>query len=159
MASDASAALIRRYFDCLTGRADAATLDAVVAPDVVFREPGRLLAGRPALARRAADFQAAFPDIEVAVEDLVDAGDRVAGRWTLTGTHRGAFGPFPPTGNRVTLSGMINFRLAGGVITEGWGCFDTLGAMQQLGATVTLPGGGAPETPPAPDVAPQGGAA
>jgi steroid delta-isomerase-like uncharacterized protein len=25
-------------------------------------------------------------------------------------------------------------------VAEGWGCFDTLSAMQQLGATVTLPG-------------------
>ncbi len=38
------------------------------------------------------------------------------------------------------MTGIQIFMLAGGVITEIWGCFDARGAMQQLGATLTMPG-------------------
>jgi predicted ester cyclase len=83
---------------------------------------------------------AAFAELRLAVDDLVAGDDKAAVRWTLTGTHRGAFGPYPPTGKQVTLTGIAIVRVANGQVAEGWGCFDTLSAMQQLGATVTLPG-------------------
>ena len=38
------------------------------------------------------------------------------------------------------MTGIQIFMLAGGVITEIWGCFDARGPMQQLGATLTMPG-------------------
>jgi len=142
MSAEETAAVVRGYRDLLNG-VDDATRFEVVAPDAIFREPGRLLEGRDAFRQRVAAFLTAFPDLRCTLDALVAAGDRAAVRWTITGTHQGAFGPYPPTGKRVTMTGIGIHRIANGQMVEGWGCFDTLGTAQQLGATLMLPQTGA----------------
>jgi predicted ester cyclase len=41
----------------------------------------------------------------------------------------------PPTGKKVTLTGISIARIADGKIAEVWGASDQVGLMQQLGAT------------------------
>ena len=43
----------------------------------------------------------AFPDLSIAVEDVMVEGDRVAARVTMRSTHRGEFQGIEPTGKRV----------------------------------------------------------
>jgi steroid delta-isomerase-like uncharacterized protein len=57
-------------------------------------------------------------------------------RWSLTGTHRGAFLGIPPTGKAVTLRGIDMYRIHDGKIAEHWNVVDMLGFCQQTG---TLP--------------------
>jgi len=74
-----------------------------------------------------------FPDFRLIVEDEIAAGDKVAARWTMTGTQKGeAFG-IPATGRQVRHSGMTFYRLSNAKIAELWFLADTLGMMQQLG--------------------------
>jgi steroid delta-isomerase-like uncharacterized protein len=74
-----------------------------------------------------------FPDFRLTVEDEIAAGDKVAARWTMTGTQKGeAFG-IPATGRQVRHSGMTFYRLSNAKIVELWFLADTLGMMQQLG--------------------------
>lgn len=54
-------------------------------------------------------------------------------RLTQSGTHLGIFLGIPPTGKRVTVTGIEIFRLAGGKIVEHWNNYDDLGLFQQLG--------------------------
>jgi predicted ester cyclase len=44
----------------------------------------------------------------------------------------------PPTGKRVTVSGIGIHRIVDGKIVEQWGIDDTLGLMQQLGLVPPL---------------------
>jgi steroid delta-isomerase-like uncharacterized protein len=75
----------------------------------------------------------AFPDFRLTFEDELAAGDKVAARWTMTGTQEGeAFG-IPATGKKVKHSGMTFYRLSNTKIAEVWFLADTLGMMQQLG--------------------------
>jgi predicted ester cyclase len=78
-----------------------------------------------------------FPDMHLAVEDVIADGDRVAVRWTFHGTHTGAFLGIEPTGRRVTMSAIEINRVEDGKIAEHWVQLDQLGILQQLGA---LPG-------------------
>ena len=78
-------------------------------------------------------FLSAFPDTQMTVEDELADGDKVATRWTATGTHTGELMGIPPTGKQVTVTGMDINRLVGGKIVEHWGEFDQMGMMQQLG--------------------------
>jgi steroid delta-isomerase-like uncharacterized protein len=139
MSAEESAAVVRRYYDLLTSHPSDVGGYNVVAPDAIFREPGRMLQGREAFRQRVADFTTAFPDLRCSIDDLVANDDKVAVRWTLSGTHQGAFGPYPATSKPVTLTGMGLHRVANGQMIEGWGCFDTLGASLQLGASLVLP--------------------
>jgi predicted ester cyclase len=44
---------------------------------------------------------------------MIEAGDRVVGRNTVTGTHRGGYMGIPPTGKTVTYNEIFIFRFAG----------------------------------------------
>jgi len=80
----------------------------------------------------------AMPDFHVTIEDMVAEEDKVAKRWTATGTQEGQLAGIPPTGRQVTFTGITIYRFAGGKIVEMWWSVDTLGLMQQLG--VITPG-------------------
>ena len=88
----------------------------------------------------ATDFSA-FPDYHIAIEDMVGEGDKVATRYTLTGTHKGEFHGIAPTGKRFTMSSIMIDRIVGGEFVEGWLVYDVLGMRQQLGIIPT-PGQG-----------------
>jgi len=79
-------------------------------------------------------FRAAIPDIHLVNDDLFGEGATVIQRWTASGTHTGEplFG-VAPTGARLTMTGINEFRLADGRIVERWGVMDAAGLMRQLG--------------------------
>jgi steroid delta-isomerase-like uncharacterized protein len=74
----------------------------------------------------------AFPDFHLTVEDLVAEGDRVAVRWTWTGTHTGEFMGAPATGKHVEGAGMGLYRISGSLIAEQWVTEDMTALMRQL---------------------------
>jgi predicted ester cyclase len=75
---------------------------------------------------------AAFPDIQVNIEDLIAEGDKVVCRFTANGTHKGEFMGMPPTGKRFTITEIRIYRIAGGKCVEHWGLVDRMGMTQQL---------------------------
>src|ERR1700704_3513073 len=75
----------------------------------------------------------AFPDFHLTVQDLVAEGDRVAVRWTWTGTHKGEFMGAPATGKHVEGAGMGLYRVSGSLIAEQWVTEDMTALMRQLG--------------------------
>jgi len=90
--------------------------------------------GKEGLRRAAAEFRAAFPDLHFSTDDLFEEDDRVAWRWTMTGTHRGPLGPFPATGRSVRLPGISLFQLQGGLIARDRVRADMAGLLVQIGA-------------------------
>jgi steroid delta-isomerase-like uncharacterized protein len=115
------------------GRLD--VIDEVVDPDA--RHHGldaQTLVGPAPIKALVASIRDAFPDLHVAIEDLVAEGDRVVMRNTVTGTHLGPFMGLPPTGKRFVVTHIHIFRYVGGRMVEQWAVFDNLGMLQQLGA-------------------------
>jgi predicted ester cyclase len=83
------------------------------------------------------DTRATFPDIRYTVDDLFSAGERVALRWTATATQRGSlWGLVPPTGRRISWSGMHLLRIVDGQIVAVWALSDGVAQLQQLGVTL-----------------------
>ncbi len=76
----------------------------------------------------------AFPDFHHKLEDMVAEGNRVAVRFTITGTHQGEFQSIPPTGKQVSFDGTDFLTIVDGKIAEEWVIVDVMGLMQQLGA-------------------------
>jgi len=76
--------------------------------------------GHAAVRRVIAAFRRAFTDLQVEVEILVQSEDRVAWQRTLQGTHSGAFGGFPPTGQPIRWRDMVTSRMHKGRIAEEW---------------------------------------
>lgn len=80
-----------------------------------------------------------FPDLRYSVEEVLAEGNRVALRWTATGTQSGWFGPIPPTGKAVTYAGVHFFTIEDGRIADLWAINDTFGKILQLGAELVPP--------------------
>jgi predicted ester cyclase len=76
---------------------------------------------------------AAFPDLKFRLDDIIAEGDKVAVRYTITGTNEGPYMGTPPTGKKISLSGISIYKITGGKLVESWGIFDRMSLMQQLG--------------------------
>lgn len=78
-------------------------------------------------------FIAAFPDLHIAIHDLVQVPGKIAVRGEITGTHKGALFGIPATDKFVRF-GIHEFHaLDGGRITTTWHMEDWFGLFQQLG--------------------------
>lgn len=74
----------------------------------------------------------AFPDLQAEIEDIVAAGDKVALRLTLRGTHHGEFQGIPATGRAISYVSHESYRVADGLIAEEWICSDAASLFRQL---------------------------
>ena len=111
------------------------TIDEVFEPDVLIRTPLPVEAtGAQAMKEVFARLRQAFPDLHVAVEDLVAEGDRLVSRNVVTGTHQGEYMGLSPTGRSVVYDEIFILRFVNGRIAETWGVVDVLSQMRQLGA-------------------------
>jgi steroid delta-isomerase-like uncharacterized protein len=139
--SEANKAIVRRFSEEVMNRGNLRVIDELFAPNVVDHSiPPGFPAGIAGVKQMAAMYRSAFPDVRSTIEDLVAEGDKVVVRWSATGTHRGELMGIPATGKRVTVTGIVIDRIAGGKIVEHWESFDQLSMMQQLGV-VPAPGG------------------
>jgi len=110
------------------------TIDEVVDPNVLFHAPVPTHAtGAQALKQVWAVLLRAFPDIHVAVEDVIAEGDKVVYRNTVTGTHQGEYRALAPTGKFITYNEIFIVRFTAGRIAEIWGVVDVFSLMRQLG--------------------------
>lgn len=88
--------------------------------------------GLEELKHQVAATRAAFPDWNERVDDIFVEGDRVAIRFTSTGTQRGEFEGMAPTGRKVSIQEAAFFRVVDGKIVEQWGFADSQTLMRQL---------------------------
>ncbi len=129
-------ATIRRLHDAIKGGAEliSQTIDEVVEPNVLFHAPVPTGArGAQALKQVWPVLLRAFPDLHVTVEDLIEEGDKVVCRNTVTGTHQGEYMGLPPTGKSVAYNEIFICRFVNGRIAEIWGVVDVFSQMKQLG--------------------------
>jgi len=131
--------LVERWFQAWnTG--DLAVAEEISATDFVNHDPNRpKVTDLEDYKVWILENRAAFPDFHVEIHDMITEGDKVASRWTITGTHEGNFSGVPPAGVRVTVTGTSIHRLVDGKIVEAWWSYDTLGLMQQLGVIPPMP--------------------
>lgn len=125
-------ALAQRYVE-LWNTNKPALADEILSPAFVDHTHLDRLPGPESVKEEVTTFRAAFPDAQVRVEQMIGEGDIVAFRFELHGTHQGTFGPFPPTGREVVLTGMDFLRIADGKIVELWSSQNTLSWAEQLG--------------------------
>ena len=113
----------------------AKTIDELVDPDAVIHTPLPIQAtGATLLKEVFGRLLRAYPDLHITVEDLIEEGDKIVSRQTVTGTHQGEYMGLPPSGRPVTYNEIFIVRFAGGRIAETWGIVDVFSQMKQLGA-------------------------
>jgi len=79
----------------------------------------------------------AFDSPQLVFDQTLESGDSVTVRFTMTGTHVGAFMGVPPTGRKIVLRGITILRFEDDKVIERWSSADMLGLLIQLGAVPT----------------------
>jgi steroid delta-isomerase-like uncharacterized protein len=113
---------------------DTTKLLTIAAPDIIthYAEMPEPLHGRETWLQGFEAVKRAFSDLEVQVDDLVAANDKVALRLTLRGTHTGEFQAIPPTGRTISYVSHEFYRVANRMIAEEWICSDMASLFRQL---------------------------
>ena len=131
--SEENKAAFRRIAEAFS-TGDLSTFDELISPQFVEHNPAPGQGSGPeGMKQLAAMFRIAFPDLQLTIEDLIAEGDKVVGRITARGTHRGEFLGAAPTNKVVTMQEIHIGRFSDGKMVEHWGLEDSLGLMQQLG--------------------------
>ncbi len=126
--------LARRAFEDLwnQGKLDTVT-DLYDANQVSYGLGMDVPAGAEGIKQFISIYRTAYPDTHFTIEDQIAEDDKVVTRWTAVGSHQGELMGIPPTGRRVTVTGITINRIVGGKIMETWNNYDALGQLQQLG--------------------------
>jgi steroid delta-isomerase-like uncharacterized protein len=131
--SETNKAALRRFYEEVFNQGDLDVLDELTTADFLDHDPGNPTHDRDGVKRVAAAIRAAFPDVHFTADDVLADGEKVVGRFTMRGTHRGEFLGVPATGSPVTVTGMDIVRFSHGRAVEHWHEWSGLGLMRQLG--------------------------
>ena len=136
--SEENKALVRRFYEEVWNKGNLDAAYEIFAHDYVRHDlrPSDAPPGPEGQKLIAGMFRTAFPDVHLNVQFMVAEADTVVARWTMEGTHQGAWADIPPTGKRMSFAGINIFRLSEGKVVEIWNHRDDLGLMEQLGAPV-----------------------
>ena len=134
MSVPANEDLVHRFNAEYINTGDAEVIEEFLAPDCRMFCNGICEATDTAgYVQMMREFRTAFPDLTHTCDEIMSDGDRVAERFTTTGTHRGEFQGIPPTGKQVEFTGTSIFRVRNGRIVEERTSTDLLALMSQLG--------------------------
>jgi steroid delta-isomerase-like uncharacterized protein len=125
-------ALAERFAETLTDHdldAFAEILDDQYVNHNRFARPGK----RGSIDIFAA-FLNAFEDFRVEVDDIIEAGETLVGRYTYRGRHTGTFMGVPPSGTEIEMHSIDIWRVREGRLHEHWDELNNLEFFQQIDA-------------------------
>jgi predicted ester cyclase len=128
-------ATARRVLDEAFNEGRLEVLDEICTEDFVDHDP--LMGDRDmeGLKQSIAGYREAFPDLEITIDEIFAAGDKVVTRWTAQGTFENEIMGQQPTGEKGDpVHGIGIDRFEGDKIAEAWGQWDALQFMKNIGA-------------------------
>ena len=133
----ANKAIVQRMIDEVMNQQNLGVIDELFAADYLMHDPAwpMEVKGPEGFGQWAGMMlDPYFSDSRITVEDMIAEGDKVAVRWTWTGTHTGEYMGIPATGRQIAITGISIHRFADGEFVESWASYDSLGMMQQITA-------------------------
>jgi steroid delta-isomerase-like uncharacterized protein len=117
-------------------------VDDIMAEDYIRHDPTSLMKNAGVMEYKQAFSRLieAFPDGRWSLEEMFEDDDRIIGRWSFKGTHKGQFFNVAPTGKVVTYPIIGVYRIQEDRIAEDWHVFHALGLwgtiIPEIGALV-----------------------
>jgi steroid delta-isomerase-like uncharacterized protein len=110
-------------------------IDELFADEFTWEMPfsAEPLHGPQAMKKTVATFLAAFSDFHVEVAEVLGEGDKVALKYTASGTNDGEFQGAPPTGRHASWYVQHMFTVRDGKIIADVTVLDRRGLLEQLG--------------------------
>ncbi|CAB3726803.1 hypothetical protein LMG24238_05383 [Paraburkholderia sediminicola] len=115
-------------------RHDAKLLEKILAPNWVDIPSPPTVPYRPEAAKAAmAMLTSAFPDFDIKIEDIIQEGNKVVVRSTITGTQRQSFAGLPATGRSMKIQAVDIHEIENGKIVRTWHTEDWMTGLRELG--------------------------
>ena len=131
-------AIVLRWFEEVWNQGKESTIDELLAPQAVAHgldHPDSIgKTGPEAFKPFCRMFRGAFPDIHIDVDHIIEEGNWLAVRFTVSGTHTGDSLGIAATGRSAKAVGVLMAHLQGGQFIEGYNVVDMLSLFRQIGA-------------------------
>lgn len=156
MLTEENKAIVRRVTEGLWNQANRSFFAEVFGPETLAATTEQHRQNAREIEQSARLYRTAFPDLRVAIDDLLADGEKVAVRYTIHGTHNGVVQGvagaeaiagvpsendayrrlllIPPTGREVTFEGIALFGFNEGKVSSFWHLLDELELLRQVGA-------------------------
>ena len=129
-------ALLLSYLYEVMSRGNVSALDELVATTHVLHDANNVtVKGIDALRNHVTDLRKGFPDLSIAINEIVADGNLVTARWTITGTHKGEWLGIAPTNTRIEATGLTFCYVKDGKMQETWSVWDTMKLRQTITKT------------------------
>jgi steroid delta-isomerase-like uncharacterized protein len=115
-------------------------IDELASPDlrVMYTHFPQPYEGPAGFKQLLAQTFAAFPDMNITVEEVIPAGNRAVVRWFYNATHQdGEIFGVEASGKEVRVSGITVYEIMNGKVVRENGIVDNLSLAMQLGALPT----------------------
>lgn len=133
--TDNNKAVYRRFIQEIFNEGRLDRTEEFLSPSYVYRDaPPGTSSGPEGIKQIVSMFRAAFPDLNITIDEQAAERDLVCSRTTTRGTHQGELFAIPATGKSITMSGLTMVRFVGGCLVESWVKNDVIGLMKQLNA-------------------------
>ena len=129
---------VRVFIEEVFNKGNFSILEEVIHPDYRYSSPEGQLEGIEQLRDLIQGFRQGFPNLNLSIDDLFAAENKVCTRITLTGTHQGEYMGIDATDKAIKVTGVVISRITDGKIIEEWEILDMLGFCQQLGLVPEL---------------------
>jgi steroid delta-isomerase-like uncharacterized protein len=131
--SEANKAAMRAFFEEVYNKGRADYLEELTDPGFVSHDRGNPTHDRDGVKQIVGAIRTAFPDVRFTADDVIAEGDRVAARFTMSGTQRGDFMGIPATNKEIIVTGVDIVRFNdNGKAVEHWHEWSGMELMQQL---------------------------
>lgn len=144
--SETNKKLVRQIAEEIWNKGNLQVVNELFAKQCVCHDPAfhsEPLRGADAYKNFVTAIRAGFPDLRVRIDDLIAEGDKVACRYTVSGTNSGElhYGSVntPATGKKAAWSGIVILQCKDGKCAEEYVYGDTDGMRRQLGLVSEAP--------------------
>jgi steroid delta-isomerase-like uncharacterized protein len=127
-----NADLARRWYKEVWVAGGERTVEELMAEHMVGWMEGADIKSRAEFQHARRVLLEVFPDLAIAVDDVIEQGDKVAIRWHVEATHRGAGLGIAPTNRRVSFRGLTWMEFKDGRLVRGWDSWNMGKMMQSL---------------------------
>ena len=112
--------VLEQALECFADPARRQQYFDVYAEDAVLTGHAGVAPGLANIRRYYEEFWAAFPDAQIQLDELIENGDDIALRYTVTATHQGPFLGIPASGRRIEIPSITTIRFRDGKCVQRW---------------------------------------
>ncbi len=135
MSVEENKAAFQRVIDEIFNKGDLSVIPALIAPGYIMNSPAGKIEGQEGFKQYIITARTAFPDLKLTIDEMVGEGDKLAAQIVVTGTFKGKYIDFEPTGNQVNTKQSVFHRFKNGKQVEVTAYADQLTLFQQMGVT------------------------